>query len=109
MWWAPGFGDALRRDLRAAMRIDGQHVRRALRADAAAAERAARIWLRGNLAAGDLACALARVHVEKQPLGHLRARAGEARQRHRAMAVLERKLDRHAKRVAILRPMAVAA
>src|SRR5712671_4174359 len=101
MWWAPGFGDALRRDLRAAMRIDGQRVRRALRADAAAEELAELIELRANLAAGDLACALARVHVEKQPLGHLRARAGEARQRHRAMAVLERQLDRYPERVAI--------
>src|SRR5262249_22497807 len=67
------------------------------------------VELCANLAAGDLACALARRHVEKQALGHLRARAGEAGERDSAMAVLEGKLDRHTERIAVLRAMAVSA
>src|SRR3954451_18841592 len=107
MWRAPRLGDVLGRNLRAAVLINGQRVsRRALGARAAAEEFAELVELRTNLTARNLARALARIHVEKQPVCHLRARAGEAGQRHGAMAVLERQLDRHTERVAILRPMA---
>src|SRR5262249_41282082 len=106
---APGFNDPLRRNPSAAMGVGRQRVARALRAGAAADEVAQLVELRANLAAVDLACALARRHVEKQALGHLRARAGEAGERDRAMAVLEGKLDRPPERIAVLRAMAVSA
>src|SRR5215470_8557644 len=66
------------------------------------------VELRPDLAPRNLARALARIHVEEQARADLGSRAGEARERHRAMAVLERQLDRHAERIAVLRAMAIA-
>src|SRR6516162_11422801 len=50
-----------------------------------------------------------RAAMSRKAFGHLRARAGEACERDRAMAVLERKLDRHTEGIAVLRAMAVSA
>ena len=64
---APGLDHALHRDLRAAVQVDGQRVGRVLRAPTAADELAQLVELRANLAAGNLARAFARIHVEEQP------------------------------------------
>jgi hypothetical protein len=89
------------------MRINWQRVACALRARTAADKVAELIKLAANLAARNLARALARIHVEKQALGHLGARAGKGRQRDRAMAILQRKLDRDAERIAVMRTVTV--
>ena len=91
------------------MRVGRQHIARALRTRAAADEVAQLIELGADLAAGDSARTLARIHVEKQTLGRLRAGAGEACEGDRAVAVLESELKRDAEGITILRAMTVAA
>src|SRR6266550_6729264 len=90
------------------MRVDRQRIARALRTCAAADEVAQLIELGADFATGDFTGTLARVHVEKQALGHLRAGAGEGCEGDRAVAVLKSKFKRDAEGIAILRAMAVA-
>ncbi len=109
---APGLGHALRRDRGAAGREQRQRVARLLGAGAGAAaadEVGQLVELWAYFAAACLAEALARVHFEEEAIGHFGARAGEAREGDRAVAVLERKLDADAEWIAILRAVAVAA
>ena len=98
----------LRRDLRAAVAVDRQRIARA-RASAAPRQIRSPSWSSCGGPCRPVSPAPSRGSCRGTGLDHLGARAGEAHQRHRAMAVLQRHLDADAERIAVLRAVAIAA
>ena len=92
---APGLADALRANRGAAGVVASAACssRSCVRGAAADADRSSWSSCARTLPPGISLCTLARIHSRNRPCGHFRARAGEARERHRAVAVLERELD----------------